>query len=135
MESPVVERGSPVAVRSDLDLLSDYRASRSPQAFSEVMARHGAAVFRTCLRIAGNRHDAEDAAQAVFLILARQPEAVSRTLSGWLHGTACKTAWRLVQGRARRKEMLRTMVVPESPKESELRGELDQALERLPECP
>jgi RNA polymerase sigma factor (sigma-70 family) len=120
-------------MRSDPDLLSDYRASRSPQAFSEVVARHGPAVYRTCLRIAGNRHDAEDAAQAVFLILARRPEAVSRTLSGWLYGTACRTAWRLVQVRARRKEILRTMAAPESPKEVDLRRDLDQALERLPE--
>jgi RNA polymerase sigma factor (sigma-70 family) len=133
VESPVVERGTSAAVRSDPDLLSDYRASRSPQAFSEVVARHGPAVFRTCLRIAGNRHDAEDAAQAVFLILARRPEAVSRTLSGWLHGTACRTAWRLVRNRARRKEILRTMAAPESPKETDLRRELDQALERIPE--
>jgi RNA polymerase sigma factor (sigma-70 family) len=133
VESPVVERGSSAAVRSDPDLLSEYRASRSPQAFSEVVARHGPSVFRTCLRIAGNRHDAEDAAQAVFLILARKPEGVTKTLSGWLHGTACRTAWRLVQGRARRKEILRTMAAPEPPKEADLRRELDQALERLPE--
>src|SRR5688572_15158324 len=133
MKVVAVESPPEAAVRSDLDLLSEYRASRSQEAFSALVGRHGAGVFRTCLRIAGNRHDAEDAAQAVFLILARRPEAVSRTLSGWLYGTACRTARRLVQGRARGKEILRTMAVPQTPKEEDLRGELDRALERLPE--
>ena len=117
-------------VRSDTELLEEYRTSRSHQAFSVLVSRHSRAVYRTCLRIAGNVHDAEDAAQAVFLILARRPDAVSRSLAGWLHGTACRTAWRLVR---RRKEIVRSMAAEPAPQLDDLRRELDQALERLPE--
>jgi RNA polymerase sigma factor (sigma-70 family) len=120
-------------VRSDADLLAEFQSSRSQESFEAIVSRHGPAVYRTCLRIVGNVHDAEDGAQAVLVILARRPEAVTRTLTGWLHRIACRTAWRIVQGRIRRKETLRA-VTPERPiNDEDLRRELDGALERLPE--
>jgi hypothetical protein len=42
-------------------------------------------VFRTCLRLVGNVHDAEDATQSVIQVLAQRPEVVRRSLAGCLH--------------------------------------------------
>jgi hypothetical protein len=42
-------------------------------------------VHRTCLRLLANPQDAEDASQAVFLILVHRPSMVAHNLAGWLH--------------------------------------------------
>jgi len=66
------------------------------QAFAEIVNRHGAMVFRICQRLCRTRHDAEDAAQNVFVTLAdRASELKLRDcVAGWLHRTACYTAMR-----------------------------------------
>jgi RNA polymerase sigma factor (sigma-70 family) len=130
---PVVQPAAETELRSDAELLSEFQSSRSQESFSAIVARHGPTVYRTCFRIVGNVHDAEDAAQAVLIILARRPDAVTRTLTGWLHRIACRTAWRIVHGRVRRRENLRAVNPERPPDDEDLRQELDRALERLPE--
>jgi RNA polymerase sigma factor (sigma-70 family) len=79
---------------SDALLLERYVRGRDESAFAALVTRYGAMVLRLCRRILGDTHEAEDAFQAVFLILARkagsirQPEA----LPGWLHGVARRVA-------------------------------------------
>ncbi|MCH3783067.1 hypothetical protein LZB85_09535, partial [Campylobacter jejuni] len=69
----------------------------TPRLFSEIVERHGAMVLRTCLRITGNTQDAEDAAQATFLLLSRRPRAVTQNLPGWLHKVARESAAQIVR--------------------------------------
>jgi RNA polymerase sigma-70 factor (ECF subfamily) len=64
--------------------------ARSEQAFGELVRRHAGFVLATCRRRLRDGHDAEDAAQAVFLVLARRPPARSgpSVQAGWLYKTA-----------------------------------------------
>ena len=74
-------------------------------AFNELMARFRARVWRVCFRLMGSEHDAEDAAQEVFVRLffdRGKFEGRSR-YSTWLHGVAIRTCLTLRRSRGRRK--------------------------------
>jgi hypothetical protein len=64
---------------SDHQLLQDFAARGDETAFSALVARHGSMVLRVCRRVLHNEHDAEDAFQATFLILAQ----FSRSIRKW----------------------------------------------------
>ncbi len=89
---------------TDRELLAGYARDGDPGAFAEIVRRHAAKVYSACLRQLGNHHEAEDAAQAAFLVLARKARGLSsRTaLSGWLLVTARHAARDLAKSRARR---------------------------------
>ncbi len=93
------------AVRRDGDLLRRYVQSGSEQAFAQLGRRYGGLVYATCLRETGDRTQAEDAAQDVFVLLARKASALQRSdsIAGWLYTAAryvCKN--RMKQERRRR---------------------------------
>jgi len=122
--------------RSDADLLADYRASRSGEAFAALVARHAPWVVRMCRRRLGCYQDAEDATQAVFLALARGPERVQLSLTGWLHRVAqraIKDTWRAAARRGRREEdaALACRRAPAA-RVDEINDEVAVALQRLP---
>jgi hypothetical protein len=56
--------------------------------------RHGNLVLGVCRRVLGNHHDAEDAFQATFLLLAKKASAIDwqDCVAGWLHRTAQQLA-------------------------------------------
>jgi RNA polymerase sigma-70 factor (ECF subfamily) len=62
-------------------------ASGDPAAFEALLRTHEAMVARTALRLTGNRQDAQDAAQEVFLRLHRSLGRIddSLNLPGWLY--------------------------------------------------
>ena len=81
--------------QSDGQLLARFIADRDETAelaFAGLVRRHGPMVFHVCQQIVGDRHTAEDAFQATFLILAGRPaRSTSPSCSGtgsmaWLFG-------------------------------------------------
>jgi hypothetical protein len=86
---------------ADEELLRRYRDARDEAAFTAMVQRHRPMVLRACQRLAGNFHDAEDAAEAVFLVLAGRPEFIRRSLAGGLHGLAWAAVSELRRARRR----------------------------------
>jgi len=70
-------------------LLRLYAEGGDERAFSTLVSRHMSWVYSACCRGLKDRHLAEDAAQAVFLTLARRAKTISPRvrLSGWLFKT------------------------------------------------
>jgi RNA polymerase sigma factor (sigma-70 family) len=90
---------------SDRDLLERFALTHDEAAFTVLIERHGPMVLGVCRRALPNFHDAEDACQATFLVLARKAASVRKktSLSSWLHGVACRVAANLKRDHARRK--------------------------------
>lgn len=75
---------------SDWRLLRRYVEDNSQGAFADLVGRHLALVYSTCLREVGDADLADDVTQAVFLILARKAPSLraGTVLAGWLFQTA-----------------------------------------------
>lgn len=89
---------------TDSELLARFAASRDEDAFRQIVERHADKVYAVCLRVLGDAHAAEDAGQAVFLLLNRKAGSMGKgtILSAWLY----RTAWNVARV-ARRKRGVR----------------------------
>src|SRR5262245_43181170 len=81
----------------DEELLRRFLELGDEAAFAALIERHGPMVLGRCRRILDNPHDAEDACQAVFLVLARRASSIRKrgSVASWLHGVASKVAHKL----------------------------------------
>ena len=88
----------------DNALLAQYVRDGSEAAFAQLLARHLPLVLRTCRRELGADTLAEDAAQVVFLLLARKAKTLRAgpSLAGWLYQTAVFVAKDVRKQEARR---------------------------------
>ncbi len=101
--------GSSVAGMSDQELLDRFTARRDSAgetAFAALVLRHGPMVLCVCNDLLADRHHAEDAVQAVFLILAQKAHSIRDPdlLGNWLYGVALRTARYARRSRGRNKE-------------------------------
>ncbi|MFO1092252.1 MAG: sigma-70 family RNA polymerase sigma factor [Planctomycetaceae bacterium] len=126
---------------NDRELIGRFAANRDERAFAVVVSRHAPMVLRICRRIMKNEHDAEDACQAVFMLIARKAGHVRwhGCLANWLYGAAVRIA-RSDNRRLASKRTLRLAdddVVASSPAAEPDSGEIEsilyQELDRLPD--
>ncbi len=109
-------------------------------AFAALVERHGPMVMRVCRGVLRETHDADDAFQATFLILARKASSIRKrgSVASWLYGVARRVAVRARAERARRIEVERRGAAMAG---DEARGtrpmgvgpELHEEVDRLPE--
>jgi Sigma-70 region 2 len=71
---------------TDGQLLELFIRRRDEAAFDAISRRHGPMVMGVCRRVLRNRHDAEDAFQATFLVLVRKAASIAsrQLLANWL---------------------------------------------------
>jgi RNA polymerase sigma factor (sigma-70 family) len=126
----------------DRELLERFVAVRDQSAFSRLVHRHSGVVWSVCRRVLEREHDAEDAFQAVFLVLARKAASIRKreAIASWLYGVAYRLAMRQRRSAARRQERLQHAVPGASPTPPpseaafrELQRLLDEEVQRLPE--
>src|SRR5450631_522293 len=89
---------------NDMDLVREFARRNSEPVFTELVHRHINLVYSVALRFVSNPEDAQDVAQAVFIILAQKAVALREKtmLTGWLYETTRFTAARLLRTNARR---------------------------------
>ncbi len=119
---------------SDQALLRQYVQQRSEAAFTKIMRRHYSLVYSTCKREVGDADLAADAAQVVFMLLARRASTLrgGTGLAGWLFQTACfasKNALRREQRRVQRERKGHEMLQHEQPGENHTPGGVWEAVE------
>jgi RNA polymerase sigma factor (sigma-70 family) len=125
----------------DRQLLERFAASHDEAAFAVLLKRHGPMVLGVCRSVLHDWHDAEDAFQAAFLILARKAGSIHRreAVSAWLYRVAYHLAVKS-QASAARRRVHERRAVPMPPADPvldmslrELRNVLNEELQRLPE--
>ncbi|SIO28280.1 RNA polymerase sigma factor, sigma-70 family [Singulisphaera sp. GP187] len=126
---------------ADGQLLERFLDHRDESAFATLVERHGPMVLDTCQAVLKDRHDAEDAFQAAFLILVRKAGSIRAgdSLGGWLHRVARRVAIEANAEAARRRTKERKAgaiaAATASPAAAwdDLRPALHTEVDRLPE--
>src|SRR5262245_64564191 len=99
--------------QSDRQLLEQFIGQRDEGAFAALLERHGPMVLGVCRQVLRDAHDAEDAFQATFLVLARKAASIRRqeSLAAWLHRVAVNIARTASADTARRQAHERQAVL------------------------
>jgi RNA polymerase sigma-70 factor (ECF subfamily) len=129
------------AQRTDGELLAEFAAAHADAPFNVLVQRHGTMVYNACRRALTSPHDAEDAAQAVFLVLAGKAHSLRHhsCIAGWLHHVAahvCQNARKAARLRSQREREAANMAHRDvEPDDSwlRLRPLIDDELSALPE--
>jgi RNA polymerase sigma factor (sigma-70 family) len=126
--------------RSDAELVRTFAGSRSEPAFAELVRRFAPMVWGVCRRTVGHHQSAEDAFQAVFLVLTRKAWAIRppTAVGGWLHAVAVHTSLR-ARAMSDRKRKRHTALNPDHAAQDVTAADpdavraLDEEVARLPD--
>jgi RNA polymerase sigma factor (sigma-70 family) len=121
-------------------LLQRFASRRDEEAFTALVERHGPMVLRVCRQMLRNADDADDAFQAVWLVLVRRAGQIRRgeLLSGWLYGVALRVSAKVRERAARTRREGQGFPVAEleasnSETPTDLQPLLHEEINRLPE--
>jgi RNA polymerase sigma-70 factor (ECF subfamily) len=90
--------------------VSEAASAWVPPTWDDVVRNHSARVFRLAYRLTGNRHDAEDLTQDVFVRVFRSlADYTPGTFEGWLH----RITVNLFLDRVRRAQKIRFEALPD----------------------
>ena len=108
-----------LGAQSDGELLARFvvnTGETAEAAFAALVERHAPMVFLVCRQMLGEEHDAQDASQATFLVLARKARSIRRpeALGSWLHGVALRVSGKAKVAAARRRARYEAAEVLES---------------------
>jgi RNA polymerase sigma factor (sigma-70 family) len=128
---------------TDAELVDRFVRQRDEDAYAEIVRRHAPMVYAICHRTLGASGAAEDAVQAVLMLLVRKAGTLSgrSALAGWLHGAARLVAREGVRAARRRKRAergaaeMRAAAGNSDPTPGDweaIRGEIDAEIGRLP---
>lgn len=136
-------KGTRMAVLSD-NILAERLGRGDITSFETLFYRHYDRVYGLLFRLIGNRQEAEDVTQEVFIRLYRQPFEGQRehNLSAWLYRVATNMGYNHIRGRKRRWSRNRLLVPDDREKQgnpaeeasaTETREKVRAALAQLPE--
>jgi RNA polymerase sigma-70 factor (ECF subfamily) len=128
-----VAGGDPVAEVPRVDQQPDQQHAGlpaetvwTPPSWDQVVREHSARVYRLAYRLTGNRQDAEDLTQEVFVRVFRSLSSYTPgTFEGWLH----RITTNLFLDQVRRKQRIRFDALPEDA-DDRLAGNSDYGPER-----
>ena len=126
---------------SDRDLLEDFQLSCDAPSFRLIVERYSSLVMGICRRNTTDSHDAEDAFQATFLILAQRCAHIrhAESLPSWLYGVAFRTSRRITKKRYQKysSTMDTDVSISDDPFENVnarfVKTKTDEAIQELPE--
>jgi len=124
-----------------VELLDRFVARHDEADFAALLECFGPLVWSVCVRVTGDEHDAADAFQSTFLVLATKAGSVrnQRAIGSWLYGVAYRVARKIQRSADRRcahERQVRTMPSTDPAVEvswREVCSVLDEALHDLPE--
>ena len=92
---------------NDNELIAIYVKRDDASALEQLVRRHSTMVLRVCRHMLWREEDAEDAFQAVFVLLAaKSPKLLKHeSIAGWLHVTATRVSMKLRRQLAKKREI------------------------------
>ncbi|MGN6523039.1 MAG: RNA polymerase sigma factor SigE [Actinomycetes bacterium] len=100
---PPTADGRPLSAASS-DSAAGAGAAWTPPSWQEIVEQHSQRVYRLAFRLTGNKHDAEDLTQEVFVRVFRSLDSYTPgTFEGWLH----RITTNLFLDQMRRKQRIR----------------------------
>lgn len=120
-----------------------WSRTRDEAAFARIVQRHIRMIRAVCERRLGHGMDADEAAQAVFVVLARRADGIRDPdrLGPWLYGTAlrvCQASQRSMRRRAQHEREAATVLAEQRSRDggngtdwSRIRPHLDEAIASL----
>src|SRR5438552_11633419 len=102
---------------TDSYLLTRFVDHRDEEAFAALLIRHGPLVRGVCRQILRDVHEADDAFQATFLVLARKARSIrqGQCLAAWLYRVAYHIAVQTLASLARRRGPAPPRTLPNAP--------------------